>query len=93
MWAVSNGQTAMVESLLARGAQVNCVNKVGQQMLGLHFLYLGICVFWSLGGIRRAGGGRTPFSAAVLWLLHLLWKGLLTLAVETLGLDKAMAYC
>ena len=57
MWAASKGRTAVVESLLARGVQVNCVNKVGQQMLGLHFLYLGICIFWSLGGIRRAWGG------------------------------------
>ena len=56
MWAAIKGHATVVESLLARGAQVNCVDKVKQQILGLHFLYLGICVFWSLGGIRRAWG-------------------------------------
>ena len=76
MSAASNGHTAVVESLLARGAQVNCVNEVGQQLLGLQFLLLRICAFWSLGGIRRARG-RTPFCAHVLWLLRLLRKGLL----------------
>ena len=45
MWAVSYGRTAMVESLLAQGAQVNFVNKVGQQLLGLHSFIVGnLCV-------------------------------------------------
>ena len=75
MWAAIKGDTAVVERLLARGAQVNCVDKVGQQMLGLHFLYLGICVFWSLGGIRRAGGGnalQSPCSLVALSVAHVV---------------------
>ena len=56
------------------------------------FVFGDLCILefrWN----KEGWGGRTPFSAPVLWLLHLLWKGLLTLAVETLGLDKAMASC
>ena len=45
MWAASKGHTAVVESLLARGAEVNCVDKVGQQMLGLYFFIFGnLCI-------------------------------------------------
>ena len=76
MWAASKGHTAVVEDLLGRGAQVNCVNKVGQQLLGLQFLLLALCAFLSLGEIRRARG-RTAFSPPVLWLLRLLRTGFL----------------
>ena len=35
MFAAEKGHTEVVKSLLARGAQVNCVNKVGQQRFGV----------------------------------------------------------
>ena len=45
MWAAGYGHTAVVESLLARGAEVNCVDKVGQQMLGLYFfIFENLCI-------------------------------------------------
>ena len=70
MRAANKGHTELVESLLARGAQVNCVDKVGQQRFAV---WVGFC--WKvveLGQEEEVLVGE-PTSHGMFWMLHLFY--------------------
>ena len=70
MHAARKGHTEFVESLLARGAQVNCVNKVGRQRFAVW-----VCICWKvveLGREEEVLVGE-PTSHGMFLMLHLFY--------------------